>query len=166
MYIMTELAALLIVALAAALVLRVLKDSSARKAAESYVPFEADGLGTITFNPEDCFWETSAASSGMPFVFRFDGGDRPNEEHFAHAKEIKANLAAFQDMIRGFLIQEANNVHEDNAAEILSLEVESVCLWVPGRPADGMIYFEGPDEFRVWRCDYIDRKPRLLGFDS
>ena len=44
--------------------------------------------------------------------------------------------------------------------------LEGVCLFWPDRPDDGMIYFQGPDESRVWRCDYVSRKPRGPNFDS
>jgi hypothetical protein len=29
-----------------------------------------------------------------------------------------------------------------------------------------MLFFEGGEEGRVWRCDYINRKPNGLGFDN
>jgi hypothetical protein len=50
--------------------------------------------------------------------------------------------------------------------EMAELTIEDVCLFWPDRPNDGMIYFHGPDETRVWRCDYVNREPRDLGFDS
>jgi hypothetical protein len=39
-------------------------------------------------------------------------------------------------------------------------------LFWPHRPNDGMIFFDGPDECRCWRCDLIGRVPVGLGFDS
>jgi hypothetical protein len=41
-----------------------------------------------------------------------------------------------------------------------------VCLFWPERPNDGMLYFKGPDETRVWRSDYRNRLAEGLGFDS
>jgi hypothetical protein len=52
------------------------------------------------------------------------------------------------------------------AGEIRQLVIEDVCLFWPTRPDDGMIYFKGPNAFRVWRCDYIGRTPVALGFDG
>ena len=46
------------------------------------------------------------------------------------------------------------------------LPPEDVWLFWPDRPDNGMIYFQVPDESRVWRCDYVSRKPRGPGFDS
>ena len=67
-----------------------------------------------------------------------------------------------------FLADEARTVKclTQYADEIRQLAIQDVCLFWPDRPDDGMIYFKGPDEFKVWRCDYVARKPQGLGFDS
>jgi len=67
-----------------------------------------------------------------------------------------------------FLADEARTVKHltQFADEIRQLTIEDVCLFSPDRPEDGMIYFNGSDEFRVWRCDYVALKRRRLGFDS
>jgi hypothetical protein len=52
------------------------------------------------------------------------------------------------------------------SGEIRQLRLEFVGLLWPDRPNDGLLYFNGPNEYRVWRCDYISRKPQILGFDD
>ena len=71
-------------------------------------------------------------------------------------------------MISEFLAEEARRVKhlKQFAHEIEQLRIEDVCLFWPKRPNDGMIYFKEPDRYRVWRCDYVGRKPKGLGFDD
>ena len=76
----------------------------------------------------------------------------------------------FSRKVADFLEREAREMEGARqprpAEEIRQLTLESICLFWPDRPDDGMLYFDGPDEYRVWRCDYVDREPRALGFDS
>jgi hypothetical protein len=71
-------------------------------------------------------------------------------------------------MIQEFLQKEADQVKvlRRFAGEIRQLKIEHISLFWPKRHNDGMIYFRGPDKYRVWRCDYVDRKPKGLGFDD
>jgi hypothetical protein len=78
---------------------------------------------------------------------------------------VAANYESFSEMISSFLRSEAATF-PNAEKEIVSLRLESLCLFWPARPNDGMLFFEGGEEGRVWRCDYINRKPRGLSFDS
>src|SRR5262245_36018124 len=84
------------------------------------------------------------------------------------AQDIVRSLPEFEQSVSAFLAEEARSVKHLTrfADEIRQLTIEDVCLFWPHRSDDGMIYFKGPDEFRVWRCDYVARKPQGLGFDS
>jgi hypothetical protein len=83
----------------------------------------------------------------------------------ADALDIVQTLDDFERMIAEFLVEEARRQGRF-ADEIRQLAIEDVCLFWPDRPDDGMTYFKGNDEFRLWRCDYVGRKSEALGFDS
>ena len=81
------------------------------------------------------------------------------------ALEILADYSRFRDTVFRFLRSEQLKFkgYED---EISQLTIDQLILSIPQSPTDFMIYFHGPDEFRVWRCDYIAGKPKDLGFDD
>ena len=85
-------------------------------------------------------------------MFPACGGPRSSPE--GAVQEFLANQAANIKHLRPFV------------EEISRLEIEDVSLWRASTPASGMIYFKGPDQFRLWRCDYVEGKPRGLGFDD
>jgi hypothetical protein len=78
---------------------------------------------------------------------------------------VAANHEHFSQLVSSFLRREAANF-PGAEREVLSLQLESLCLFWPARPNDGMVFFDGGEEGRVWRCDYINRKPDGLSFDS
>jgi hypothetical protein len=111
------------------------------------------------------WWEAAVAVRGRAVGFKIGGDAEPSLELIAHAHDIVRAWADFERMVTEFLAGEASRQRQ-YAEEIRRLVVEEVCLFWPERPDDGMIYFSGPDEFRVWRCDYVGRKLKGLGFDS
>ncbi len=100
--------------------------------------------------------------------FKIGGKGKPDAQLLVHAHDIVHSFPEFEQKVSAFLADEAHNVKylRRFADEIRQLQIEHVNLVWPKRPDDGMIYFKGPDQFRVWRCDYVARKPRGLGFDS
>lgn len=122
-------------------------------------------LGTLRLSEDADWWETSVAAGGKAVGFKIGGDSEPNLELVVHARDIVRTWADFERMVAEFLAEEAGrqSVYAD---EIRQLVIEDVCLPWPERPDDGMIYFGGPDELRVWRCDYVGRRPGGLGFDS
>jgi hypothetical protein len=81
---------------------------------------------------------------------------------------IVRSYAHFERAVQEFLAHEAANVKHLRpfAEEISQLEIEDVSLPRPATPTSGMIYFKGPDQYRLWRCDYVDCRPKFLGFDD
>lgn len=120
-------------------------------------------LGTL--HPEDDGWRTDLKDGGG-FSFEIGGRDSPDAALLSHAHEIHRESASFTESIRAFLVLEKDKFHSEFHGEIDSLSIERVVLWWPDRPDDGMVYFLGGQEGRVWRCDYAGRKPKGLGFDS
>ena len=55
---------------------------------------------------------------------------------------------------------------EPFSSEIRALAIRNICLFWPNRPDEGIIFFDGPDQFRCWRCDLGNGVPVGLNFDS
>lgn len=127
--------------------------------------FQASGLGELKFNDDVDLWEVELARDGDTFIIGVGENDTPAQALIQHAVDILEDYTAFKKMVMEFIDSEKSKFkgYED---EIGQLTIESVSLWNPQKPNDGMIYFSGPDEFRVWRCDYVAGKPRDLGFDD
>jgi hypothetical protein len=130
--------------------------------------FDDPVLGTLRFSADGKWWEAVVNTEIGPISFHIGGVDKPASESLTHAREIVSSCVAFQKMTREFLQREVT----DNKAwaryrdEILSLGLEDISLLRPDHPDDGMIYFSGGEEGRIWRCSYIARRPKSLAFDS
>jgi hypothetical protein len=131
-------------------------------------PVQDEILGLIQFNPEEKIWEAWVSCLGNRWRLCMAGRAMPDPNLLAHAREVAENPEQFCEMIAFFLRSEASALSAFPSAqeEVLSLRLESLNLFFPSRPNDGMLYFEGGKDNRVWRCDYIGRKPDGLGFDS
>ena len=92
---------------------------------------------------------------------------RPDAALLAHAHDILNDLDSFRKAVRDCIESESRDYPEDVKTELARIEIDNVSLCWPDRPADGMIFFRGPsDSERLWRCDYIARKPTGLGCDT
>lgn len=122
-------------------------------------------LGRLVLNDDlDC-WEATVECQGDSFAFAIGGREEPDPALLQHAVDILRDYASFKRRLREFLAEEAGRIGADEE-EVAALTLDQVCLWWPERPDDGMIYYNGPDDLRLWRCDYVDRKPQGLGFDD
>lgn len=125
-------------------------------------------IGKLTWSHDDELWVTDPTHRNCGFAFHIAGTPEPNTALLEHAADILESREGFVDAVSTLLAQEIEQTEHlaAFADEIRQLTIETVCLFWPNRPNDGMIRFDGPDEFRAWRCDYIDRKPKGLGFDD
>lgn len=122
-------------------------------------------LGDLVLSNDGDWWESTISIDGSSVQFQLGGDCEPSPPLISHAHDIVREFSDFSHIVSEFLAAEAAN-QPRAADEIRQLTLESVCLFWPNRPNDGMLYFHGPDEYRVWRCDYINRKPQGLGFDD
>ena len=122
-------------------------------------------LGTLTWSNDDEAWVSSTVHSGAGFEIQISGTPHPDPALLAHAADILQRKEAFLAEIIAFTKSEGETVRSYRD-EIAGLRVERVCLFWPDRPDDGMVFFSGGRDYRLWRCDYVARKPRGLGFDS
>ncbi len=125
-------------------------------------------LGALSWSKDEEAWLTAPEQSDIVFRFQIAGTPLPDASLVRHAAEILKNKDAFTRSVKRFLSEEAAAVPHLGRFrdEIAGLRIECVSLLWPERPDDGMIYFSGGHDHRLWRCDYVERTPKGLGFDS
>ncbi len=128
-------------------------------------PIQDSVLGAVVFSEEEDLWEAKIEHNGSRFMIRIAGKEAPDPSLMQHAREVAAVADQFLEQVARFLKGQAAQFRGAEA-EIELLRLESLNLFWPNRPNDGMLYFDGGNKGRVWRCDYINRKPERLGFDS
>jgi hypothetical protein len=111
-------------------------------------------------------WAVGATRSGLTFRILIAGDAEPDSRLLPHARDLFTNPSTLLAAVPGVLNRAAVEIPEATE-EILGLHVESVSLFWPDAPDDGMVYFDGPStDERVWRCDYTERRLQPLGFDD
>lgn len=133
-------------------------------------------LGALIYSDDDEAWITEESSGKLKFRFYISGSeDRSESKRIADPELVKqAELVALsQDTfiaeVMAYVRSEAETrkLHRGWESEIAQLRIETLCLFWPKRPRDGQISFSGGNNFRLWRCGYLDGKPGGgLGFDS
>lgn len=123
-------------------------------------------LGNLAWDEDTDTWVARLGTEGGDLTFRIGGIDAPDSRLLDHALDIVGSLSSFREQVAQFLIAEADAAPKAVRDEIGSLAVDEICLFWPDRPDDGMIYFSGGKDFRLWRSDYVARHPRQLGYDS
>jgi hypothetical protein len=124
-------------------------------------------LGPCVPDQAERWWRASAEVGSRKIAFTLGGDSEPDPALLAHARQIVGDLDAFERRVAEFLKGVAAGFKDADArAEVEGLRIDDVCLFWPDRPNDGMIYFAGPSEERVWRCDYVDGRCQRLGCDT
>lgn len=122
-------------------------------------------LGELILNNEATCWDAWPEVDGKKVNFQIGGEGEPDPALIKHAHDIIKSFKEFEKAAKQAL--EAGKINfKGYEEEIEKQEIESVAFFWPKRPDDGMIFLKGPDEYRLWRLDYIGRKPQGLGFDS
>lgn len=125
-------------------------------------------LGRLAWSEDDEAWVSNAIHGDLGFEFQISGTPEPDNKLLAHAAEIVRTKDDFAARVLNYVKSEAETVRSlrPYKEEIEGLQIERVCLFWPERPDDGMISLSGGRDYRLWRCDYIARQPKGLGFDS
>jgi hypothetical protein len=128
-------------------------------------PFTDPLLGRLS--PDEQGWTVAVVRGDDSFQFTVGGSTEPDPALLAHAHDILSDYESFRRSVRDYINSESGAYPEEVRAELSRLEIDNISLCWPDRPDHGMIFFRGPDDaVRLWRCDYIDRKPRGLGCDT
>jgi hypothetical protein len=123
-------------------------------------------LGTLVWSKDDQAWISNRTEAG--FDFQISGTPMPDKVLLNHAADLLEKQQQFVAEVLAHVKSESVSKRRPQSYhdEISDLRVERVCLFWPDRPDDGMIELSGGRDYRLWRCDYIARKPKGLGFDS
>src|SRR5262245_55734345 len=122
-------------------------------------------LGELT--PDELGWTAKVSKDADQFEFTIGGVDVPDPALIAHAHDILNDFASFKKSINEFIETETRDYPDEMKPMMVAFQIAHISLCWPDRPNDGMIYFRGPaDDIGVWRCDYVNRKPRCLGCDT
>jgi hypothetical protein len=130
-------------------------------------PLDHPILGELVYDHEVEGWRASVTTPAGPLPFLLYGDSEPSAAVLSRAEEIVRSSATFLQSVGAFLQAEAS-AQREVAGEIQQLRLQDVSLF-PAKgsgPVTGMVYFEGPDEHRVWRCDFDGDRLHHLGFDS
>jgi|SRR5438045_1216433 hypothetical protein len=122
-------------------------------------------LGTLRPEPENGWWRVVVNIDGQNIEFTLGGDAVPDAALLWHAHDIVSNFKEFNRRLDQFLESHAAR-YPGARAEVKRLRLEGVSLSSPQHPNDGMIFFSGGGDDRVWRCDYIQREFRMLGCDT
>lgn len=131
-------------------------------------PIEDPVLGILVPEEGGKGWRTRIQVDGREISFSVGGATEPNSPGLALAREIAQSFAAFEAGIVGFLKTEAEKYEDETRREeILQLEIEAIHVGYAKHPDSGMIFFKSPDQYRLWHCDFVNRRnlSRLV-FDS
>ena len=124
-------------------------------------------LGQLVYDKEVEGWRVSITTPEGPLPFLLYGDSEPGAAVLLKAEDMVRSAATFLGSLEAFLQAEAK-AQKQAAGEIQQLRLQDVSLFPPkgSGPVTGMVYFEGPDEYRVWRCDFDGDRLHHLGFDS
>jgi hypothetical protein len=122
-------------------------------------------LGDLVLDEDATWWGTSVIVGGTPITFLIGGDGGPDPRQVEYARHVVTNYAEFVAGIDALLRTAVTQFNAYSSQEIAGLQVESVTLSGPNA-GDGMVFFRGGDEFRLWRCDLNRGLPAHLGFDD
>lgn len=121
-------------------------------------------LGELKLNEDSSWWDARTDADGERINFQIGGKYEPDPGLIAHARTILANYGAFLRNVKEGLEREKIKF-KGYEKEIDELKIETISFLWPARQNDGIIFFEKV-EGRLWRMDYISRKPQGLGFNK
>jgi hypothetical protein len=126
-------------------------------------------LGELVPSEDGIGWVGKIRTDQGEVEIEIDGDDAPDPWLVAHARELKANPSRLLAQVQACIEEFASRLpvgSEEVRAELTALRLASIVLYWKKGAQSGMLYFDGPDEYRLWRCDYVDGVVRHLGFDD
>lgn len=129
-------------------------------------------IGKLNYSEDDEAWFSDPNQNDAGFRLLIDGDWDSDAESVSPApglirwaEEIVGDANAFLAELQAFLESEKTGEKKVFSEDIDALEIDCVSLGPETRPGEGTVYFKELTEDRCWRCDYLNKKPRLLGFD-
>jgi hypothetical protein len=127
-------------------------------------------LGTLTRDTKARCWIAPVDKGDRRLEVVIAGDDEPTPQLLAYARDLVSDFDALERRITDYLAREAEVEATSGdpalAAEIRALRISSFRLTSPADPGQVVIDFEGWNEMRFWRCDYVYGELSGLGFES
>lgn len=137
---------------------------------------ENEILGPLIYSDDDKAWLTEETSKELKFGFYIAGSEdiasasqMPDPALIKQAESVARSQDQFIAEVMAYVNEECRTkrLHKGWEGEIGQLQIETLCFFWPKRPRDGQISFSGGNNYRLWRCGYLDGKPcGGLSFDS
>lgn len=133
---------------------------------EGLETFKHRGLGVLTYNSDVGLWQGKSEMGGVSLGFAVAGRQQPDPALLQEVIDILRDHDDFMQRITLFLQSEMSRMPEEYSEEIRGLIADEIVFSSQKHPSRGMLYFAGGDDEKVWRCDLVNKVPRLLGFDD
>lgn len=141
-------------------------------ATRSPVPVcQVEGLGELVL--EEQAWSCSLDSPQGPIRLWIGGRYEPAPELIASGQALQVRIAEFLEQLANHLddvVSQLDTVGDSFdqyiALEIKSLKVREISLTRPRCPSQGIVFFDGPDDTRLWRLDFDGDRFSALGCDT
>lgn len=115
----------------------------------------------------DSSWECRVETRTGPFTLSVGGRYEPDERLLETARETVLSVDNFVDRVAEYLASESRQENwQPFADEMKQLTVSEVSYSWPRNPDAGMIFFQGPDDCKLWHCDVEGARFSGLVFDS
>lgn len=140
------------------------------------VQFADSVLGSLEYDSDTEAWSKTIGMNGKSIRLIVDGdwgGPKieeivPAEHLVMWARQISENPEEFCQTLFDF-VQRDTEVNSSNAEyreEIGDLRIDTIYLGPYTKQGDAIVNLAGGKDGRHWRCDYRDKKPKSLGYDS
>lgn len=127
--------------------------------------FRDEHLGEMTF--QESWWECTLDGPDGDITLAVGGHNEPDPMLLERGRTIQEDLDSFLNRLQAYLAEESQTQFGKQCAEeIMSLKVSSINILSPSKPKLGMVYFDGPDELRLWHCDIDSDRFWGLTFDT
>ena len=119
-------------------------------------------LGEMIFNRDNFCWESKKKINDDEVNFIVGGTKKPDDKLIKALEEIAKSFNEFQYIINEFLKEQTQNAGE----EILKLKISDIMYSRPDKPNNGMVFFRGTTNYKIWHCDLVKGKPKYLNYDK
>ena len=121
-------------------------------------------LGELVIN--ETYWECTIAAESGPIVLGVGGRYEPDTALIESARNTFLRIDEFVGEVKAHLKAESEKGWEPASEELNSLTISSVGYYWPKQPNSGLIFFDGPDECKAWRCEINGEQISGLTFDT
>ena len=122
-------------------------------------------LGRLTF--EENSWQGSFPTEYGELRLSVGGYYEPDKNLIQSARKVYENLDSFLMKTHEYLKYEAEkSTSYEFREEVIQQKISDICFTCPDSPGTAMVFFDGPDNYHVWHCEYVNSEFRNLTYDT